>query len=52
MSAPRPRWSVVIPAFNEARRLPPYLAEVAAYFPARVSKLVLIDAQAVPLQVT
>ena len=35
MTAPRPRWSVVIPAFNEARRLPPYLAEVAAYFEAR-----------------
>ncbi|HEV8614709.1 MAG TPA: dolichyl-phosphate beta-glucosyltransferase [Methylomirabilota bacterium] len=35
MTAPRPRWSVVIPALNEARRLPPYLAEVAAYFEAR-----------------
>lgn len=33
MSAPR--WSVVIPAFNEARRLPPYLAEIAAYFDGR-----------------
>jgi dolichyl-phosphate beta-glucosyltransferase len=30
-----PRWSVVIPAFNEARRLPPYLAEVVAYFDGR-----------------
>jgi dolichyl-phosphate beta-glucosyltransferase len=28
-------WSVVIPAFNEAQRLPPYLAEVIAYFEAR-----------------
>ncbi len=28
-------WSVVIPAFNEARRLPPYLAEVLAYFDGR-----------------
>jgi dolichyl-phosphate beta-glucosyltransferase len=30
-----PRWSVVIPAFNEARRLPPYLADVVAYFDGR-----------------
>jgi dolichyl-phosphate beta-glucosyltransferase len=30
-----PRWSVVIPAFNEARRLPPYLADVIAYFDGR-----------------
>jgi dolichyl-phosphate beta-glucosyltransferase len=30
-----PRWSVVIPAFNEARRLPPYLAEILAYFDER-----------------
>lgn len=27
----RPRWSVVIPAFNEADRLPPYLEEVVGY---------------------
>jgi len=27
-----PRWSVVIPAFNEARRLPRYLAEIVTYF--------------------
>lgn len=33
MSAPR--WSVVIPAFNEARRLPPYLAEIVTYFEGR-----------------
>lgn len=33
MSAPR--WSIVIPAFNEARRLPRYLAEVVAYFEGR-----------------
>ena len=26
------RWSVVIPAFNEERRLPPYLEGVVAYF--------------------
>ena len=26
------RWSVVIPAFNEERRLPPYLEGIAAYF--------------------
>jgi dolichyl-phosphate beta-glucosyltransferase len=31
----RPRWSVVIPAFNEARRLPRHLAEVVAYFDGR-----------------
>lgn len=31
----RPRWSVIIPAFNEARRLPPYLDEVVAYFDGR-----------------
>jgi dolichyl-phosphate beta-glucosyltransferase len=30
-----PRWSVVIPAFNEAVRLPPYLREVAAHFDGR-----------------
>jgi dolichyl-phosphate beta-glucosyltransferase len=30
-----PEWSVVIPAFNEARRLPRYLAEIAAYFDGR-----------------
>jgi dolichyl-phosphate beta-glucosyltransferase len=30
-----PRWSVVIPAFNEARRLPRYLAEVVTYFDGR-----------------
>ena len=33
MSAPR--WSVVIPAYNEAERLPGYLQEVAAYFDGR-----------------
>lgn len=26
------RWSVVIPAYNEARRLPRYLGEIVAYF--------------------
>ena len=30
-----PRWSVVIPAFNEADRLPRYLEEVVGYFAAR-----------------
>ena len=29
------RWSVVIPAFNEARRLPPYLDDVVAFFEGR-----------------
>lgn len=31
----RTEWSVVIPALNEARRLPPYLARVVSYFDAR-----------------
>ena len=30
-----PRWSVVIPAFNESQRLPPYLEQVVAYFEGR-----------------
>ncbi len=30
-----PRWSVVIPAFNEVRRLPRYLEEVAGFFAGR-----------------
>jgi dolichyl-phosphate beta-glucosyltransferase len=30
-----PRWSVVIPAYNEAARLPTYLKEVQAYFEGR-----------------
>ena len=30
-----PHWSVVIPAYNEARRLPPYLDEVCAFFDGR-----------------
>jgi dolichyl-phosphate beta-glucosyltransferase len=30
-----PRWSVVIPAFNEARRLPRYLTEIVTYFDGR-----------------
>ena len=32
---PGPRWSVVIPAYNEAVRLPPYLKEIQAYFEGR-----------------
>lgn len=35
MTAVGTSWSVVIPAFNEARRLPPYLAEIIAYFEGR-----------------
>ncbi|HKW95243.1 MAG TPA: dolichyl-phosphate beta-glucosyltransferase [Methylomirabilota bacterium] len=35
MTAPGPRWSVVIPAYNEARRLPRYLKEIQAYFEGR-----------------
>ena len=30
-----PHWSVVIPAYNEALRLPAYLADVVAYFDGR-----------------
>jgi dolichyl-phosphate beta-glucosyltransferase len=33
--AARISWSVVIPAFNEARRLPPYLEEIIAFFDGR-----------------
>lgn len=29
------RWSIVVPAFNEARRLPRYLEEIVAYFDGR-----------------
>jgi dolichyl-phosphate beta-glucosyltransferase len=30
-----PRWSVVLPAFNEAQRLPPYLEEILGFFEGR-----------------
>ena len=30
-----PRWSVIIPAFNEATRLPPFLDKVVSYFEGR-----------------
>jgi len=30
-----PRWSVIIPAFNEAQRLPPFLERVVAHFEGR-----------------
>jgi dolichyl-phosphate beta-glucosyltransferase len=30
-----PRWSVVIPAYNEAGRLPPYLDQVCTFFDSR-----------------
>jgi dolichyl-phosphate beta-glucosyltransferase len=30
-----PRWSVIIPAFNEARRLPRYLDEIVGFFDGR-----------------
>lgn len=32
---PRPEWSVIIPAYNEALRLPAYLKDVVAYFEGR-----------------
>jgi len=32
---PDPRWSVVIPAYNEAARLPSYLKDIQAYFEGR-----------------
>lgn len=35
MPAARPRWSVVIPAFDEEARLPRYLDEVVAFFDGR-----------------
>ena len=35
MVAPRIDWSVVIPAYNEAARLPAYLKDVIAYFESR-----------------
>ena len=34
MSTARVSWSVIIPAFNEAQRLPRYLEEIIAYFAA------------------
>ena len=41
----RPRWSVVVPAFNEARRLPRYLEEIVAYFDARAEpyEVIVVD---------
>jgi dolichyl-phosphate beta-glucosyltransferase len=40
-----PRWSVVIPAFNEAVRLPRYLDEIVAYFESRLDgyEVVVVD---------
>jgi dolichyl-phosphate beta-glucosyltransferase len=32
---PGPRWSVIIPAYNEAARVPTYLKEIQAYFEGR-----------------
>jgi dolichyl-phosphate beta-glucosyltransferase len=40
-----PRWSVVIPAYNEALRLPAYLSEVVAYFDGRAEpyEVIVVD---------
>ena len=40
-----PRWSVVVPAFNEARRLPPYLDDIVAYFEGRgeLYEVIVVD---------
>ena len=35
MSVTTPRWSVIVPAYNEALRLPGYLKEIQAYFEGR-----------------
>jgi dolichyl-phosphate beta-glucosyltransferase len=45
VSGADPRWSVVIPAFNEARRLPRYLDEIVAYFENRVDgyEVIVVD---------
>lgn len=42
---PTPRWSLVIPAYNEALRLPGYLKEVQAYFEGRaeVYEVIVVD---------
>jgi len=40
-----PRWSVVVPAYNEARRLPAYLSQVVAYFDGRTEpyEVIVVD---------
>ena len=45
MTGATPRWSVVIPAFNEAGRLPRYLDEIVAYFESRIDgyEVVVVD---------
>jgi dolichyl-phosphate beta-glucosyltransferase len=46
MSAPADlRWSVVIPAYNEAQRLPGYLSQVVAYFDGRAEtyEVIVVD---------
>jgi dolichyl-phosphate beta-glucosyltransferase len=45
VTAAKTSWSVVIPAFNEARRLPPYLEEIIAYFEGRGApyEIIVVD---------
>jgi dolichyl-phosphate beta-glucosyltransferase len=40
-----PRWSVIIPAFNEEKRLPAYLEEIIVYFDGRRQRyeIVVVD---------
>lgn len=42
---PTPRWSLVIPAYNEALRLPGYLKEIHAYFEGRdeLYEVIVVD---------
>ena len=45
MDGDHPSWSIIIPAYNEATRLPRYLEEVASYFDRRgqTYEIVVVD---------